>query len=86
MSPRSSRPETRNPVLSLPAIATLRRMPPETREALALVLADLAKDAAARGDHHAWHRHKAPMAAYWKAVAVYARHTARAVAPRRARR
>ncbi len=82
MSPRSSRPDTRNPMLSLPAIAALQRLPPETREALARVLADLATDAGARADH-AWRRHKAPMAAYWKAVAVYARHTARAIAPTR---
>jgi len=45
---------------------------------LTALLGDLAQDAAAWADH-AWRRHKAPMVAYWKAVAVYARHTARAV-------
>jgi hypothetical protein len=52
---------------------------------VACVLADLAKEAGVRVDY-AWHRHKAPMAAYWKAVAVYARHTARAIASAKARR
>lgn len=79
---RSVRRDIRNPVLALPAIRALQLMPSETRDALATVLMDLATDASARADH-AWSRHKAPMAAYWKAVAVYARHTARSVrAPR----
>lgn len=85
MIPRSARRETRNPVLALPAIAALQAMSPETRNAVARVLVDLAKDAGARADC-AWCRHKVPMAAYWKAVAVYARHTARAIAPPTRRR
>ncbi|MBN8908213.1 MAG: hypothetical protein BGO51_24325 [Rhodospirillales bacterium 69-11] len=75
---RSLRREVRNPILALPAIRSLQTMPAETRAALTVLLGDLAQDAAARADH-AWRRHKAPMAAYWKAVAVYARHTARAI-------
>ena len=46
------------------------------RAALRAVLLDLALDAGGRADL-SWRRHKAPMAAYWKAVAVYARHLAR---------
>jgi hypothetical protein len=75
---RSLRREVRNPILALPAIRSLQTMPAETRAALTALLGDLAQDATARADH-AWRRHKAPMAAYWKAVAVYARHTARAI-------
>ena len=82
MSARSTRREIRNPVLGLPAIRNLQAMPVEIREALAAVLTALAKDSSARADH-AWRRHKAPMAAYWKAVAIYARHTARAIRPPR---
>jgi hypothetical protein len=67
MIPRSARRERRDTVLALPAIGALQAMPPETRGAVAGVLADLARDAGARADD-AWHRHKAPMAAYWKAV------------------
>ena len=80
MIARSTRREIRNPVLALSAIRDLQAMPVEIREALASVLTALAEDSAARADH-AWRRHKAPMAAYWKAVAVYARHTARAIRP-----
>jgi len=75
---RSLHREVRNPILALPGIRSLQTMPAETRAALTALLGDLAQDAAARADH-AWRRHKAPTAAYWKAVAVYARHTARAI-------
>lgn len=68
----------RNPVLALPAIARLQALEPAARQALAEVLADLRQDAAARAET-SWRRHKAPMAAYWKAVAVYAGHIRRAI-------
>lgn len=68
----------RNPLLALPAVAKLRELPPATRADLRALLLDLGAEAQARADH-SWKRHKAPMAAYWKAVAVYARHTARAL-------
>lgn len=77
-TPRSSLAETRNPLLSLPATADLMQLPPEARAALRAVLIELRADAAARAQK-AWDSHKAPMAAYWKAVAVYAGHTARAL-------
>ena len=75
---RSSLPETRNPLLKLPAARKLADLPDESRRALRELLLELGRDANDRaGD--CWRRHKAPMAAYWKAVAVYARHTARLI-------
>jgi hypothetical protein len=78
MMPRSNRAEVRNPVLALPGMCRLRTLPQPMREALAALLDDIATDARARAEQ-CWRRHKAPMAAYWKAVAVYARHIARAI-------
>lgn len=75
---RSSRPVVRNPVLALPAAGRLAQLPASARDALADVLRDLSKDARERADK-AWRTHKGPMAAYWRAVSVYARHIARAV-------
>ncbi|TVS08237.1 MAG: hypothetical protein EA417_23175 [Gammaproteobacteria bacterium] len=75
---RSARPEIRNPVLALPSARKLAEMDPVSRRAVEAVLRDLADDARARADK-AWRSHKAPMAAYWKAVSVYARHLARAL-------
>lgn len=77
---RSSLASVRNPVLALPATAALLALPADARAALAAVLVDLAADAQVRADV-SWRKHKAPMAAYWKACAVYARHIARAVRP-----
>jgi hypothetical protein len=74
---RANRPDVRNPVLALPAAAQIQALPPEAREALRAVLLDLSRDARGRASE-SWRRHKAPMAAYWKAVAVYARHCAAA--------
>lgn len=37
---------------------------------------DIRRDAQERAEK-CWKKHKAPMAAYWKAVSVYAGHTAR---------
>jgi hypothetical protein len=56
----------------------LRALPPEQRAALKAVLRDIALDARFRAEK-CWRTHKAPMAAYWKAVSVYAGHTARAL-------
>ncbi len=75
---RSNNAEVRNPLLALPAMRSIRLLPPDVRACLAALLRDLAADANDRANA-AWRRHKAPMAAYWKAVAVYARHTARAI-------
>ena len=46
--------------------------------ALRKVLKAISADARARADK-CWRTHKAPMAAYWKAVAVYANHASRAL-------
>ena len=73
---RSARCEVRNPLLALPAARALIRLPPEARVVIALLLEDLARDARVRAEA-SWAKHKAPMAAYWKAVSVYARHLAR---------
>ena len=73
---RSSRPDVRNPLLSLPAAARIAALPPEARAALRALCTDLSKEARAKAEQ-CWRSHKAPMAAYWKAVSVNARHTAR---------
>lgn len=75
---RSNRAEVRNPILRLPGFAKLKRLPRPVREALADLLWELGADASVRAED-CWRKHKAPMAAYWKACAVYARHIARAL-------
>lgn len=77
MKSRSARRDVRNPVLNLPSIAKLQECP--DRALLAQALLELAADARARAEK-SWRTHKAPMALYWKAVAVYAKHIARAIA------
>lgn len=72
----AGRAAVRNPILALPAMTALRQLTPDTRTALRAILIDLAADARTRADE-SWRRHKAPMAAYWKAVSVYAGHIAR---------
>lgn len=64
----------RNPLMALPAAAKLAALPAESRAALCELLAELRADADARAEN-AWRRRKGPMAAYWRAVATYARHT-----------
>lgn len=78
--PRSDRREVRNPVLALPSMKAMQALPKESRLALVAVLDDLAKDAAGRAEK-SWRQNKGPMAAYWKAVSVYAKHTRAAVRP-----
>lgn len=73
---RSARPDVRNPLLALPSAQAIKALPPEARDALRAVLLDVRRDAQVRAEA-CWKKHKAPMAAYWKAVAVYAGHTAR---------
>jgi hypothetical protein len=63
-------------MLALPGTARLLQLDPHTRFLLRAVLLDLAVDARTRAED-SWRRHKAPMAAYWKAVSVYAGHLAR---------
>jgi hypothetical protein len=61
-----------NPLLKLPAGKALLALPAEQRKALEPVLREL-RDQANREAENAWKRRKGPMAAYWRAVATYAR-------------
>jgi hypothetical protein len=78
MTDRSARLAVRNPILGLAAAKLLRELPPEARSALREVLAEIAKEARARAEA-SWNTRKAPMAAYWQAVNVYAKHIKHAV-------
>jgi hypothetical protein len=82
MSARSNRVDVRNPLLRLPAAQAIANLPPEARAALRALLVEIGADARARADE-CWRKHKAPMACYWKALAVYAGHAAR-LAPKAA--
>lgn len=73
MSTRSSRRDVRNPILALPAARLLDELPQEARDALLAVLSEIRLDSRERADK-CWRTHKAPMAAYWKAVSVYTGH------------
>ena len=73
---RSSKPDVRNPLVHMDAAVAIQALPVEARNALKLLLKEVSKDARGRANK-AWTTHKAPMAAYWKAVAVYANHAQR---------
>lgn len=78
---RSNRAEVRNPVLTLPAVARLRALDPETRRALQDLLLELQQDARQRAEA-SWRSRKPPLAAYWAACGVYAGHIARSIGPK----
>lgn len=67
-----------NPLLQLPAGRALLALPPADRRRLEAVMRDLRAQADAAAEQ-AWGRRKGPMAAYWRAVSTYARHTAHAL-------
>ncbi|WP_232459095.1 hypothetical protein [Burkholderia ubonensis] len=67
-----------NPLLRLPAARSLVNLPTDSRRALAAVLRALRAQANTEAET-AWSRRKGPMAAYWRAVATYARHLAHAL-------
>ncbi len=67
-----------NPLLALPAGRALRALPTEVRAPLVKLLRELRTQSNTEAEK-AWGRRKAPMAAYWRAVATYARHTAHAL-------
>lgn len=71
-----------NPLLDLPAGRDLLDLPPEHRKVIAKVFRDLRSQANEEAEK-AWQRRKGPMAAYWRAVATYARHTAHALEKRK---
>lgn len=73
---RSNRIDVRNPLLQLPSAQQIVNLPAPARQALRALLKDISADARLRAEK-CWRTHKAPMAAYWKAVAVYANHTQR---------
>lgn len=78
---RAAAPETRNPLLALPAAHDLRALlieQPETRRRLHALLRALGDQASERAED-SWRRRKGPMAAYWRAVSIYARHIAAVV-------
>jgi hypothetical protein len=76
MGERSTSAEVRNPILALDSGKRLSTLGPLARAELRGVLLDIRADAQARAEK-CWRTHKAPMAAYWKAVAVYAGHISR---------
>jgi hypothetical protein len=67
-----------NPLLKLPADRALRSLPREQRAPLQALLRELRAQADAEAEK-SWRKRKGPMAAYWRAVATYARHTAHAL-------
>jgi hypothetical protein len=75
-SRRSSRPEVRNPLVVLPGVQGLLDLPADARGALRTALLDIRRDAKDRAQS-CWRKHKAPMAVYWKVLAVYAGHLSR---------
>lgn len=73
---RSSLPIVRNPLLAMPSAADIAALPPEAKAALRKLALEASAAWRAKADE-CWKRHKPPMAAYWKAWAVNARHLAR---------
>jgi hypothetical protein len=67
-----------NPLLKLPAGRALLDLPAEQRAPLEAVLRELRAQADAEAER-SWKKRKGPMAAYWRAVATYARHAAHAL-------
>jgi len=78
---RSARREVRNPVLRLPAARGIMALPANQRRPLGILLRELSAQAA-EDAHRSWKTNKGIMAAYWKAVSVYAKHLAHVVDPR----
>ena len=67
-----------NPLLRLPAGRRLMALPGADRRRIAEVCRELRGKANDEAEK-AWRRRKGPMAAYWRAVATYARHLAHAL-------
>lgn len=67
-----------NPLLKLPAGRALLALPESDRTRIEAVMREL-REQANREAESAWQRRKGPMAAYWRAVSTYARHTAHAL-------
>jgi hypothetical protein len=67
-----------NPLLQLPAGRALSELPAAQRAPLEDLLRQLRHQANTEAEK-AWAKRKGPMAAYWRAVSTYARHTAHAL-------
>ncbi|TAA12429.1 hypothetical protein EA658_10040 [Pseudoxanthomonas winnipegensis] len=67
-----------NPLLNLPAGKALQSLPAPDRARIEAVMRDLRQQANAEAEK-AWERRKGSRAAYWRAVATYARHVAHAL-------
>ncbi|WP_372394023.1 hypothetical protein ABMY26_00910 (plasmid) [Azospirillum sp. HJ39] len=78
---RSAELEVRNPVLRLPAARAIQALPLEQRRPLGILLRELSTQADVQAED-AWRARKGIMAAYWRAVATYAKHLARVIEPR----
>ncbi len=86
MSVRSTSAQVRNPIAADSEVAKIiAAMSPEGRESLRKILKALSASWRSKADK-AWRTHKPPMAAYWKAGAVNARHLSvalKSAAPRK---
>jgi hypothetical protein len=79
MSGRSTGLAVRNPVLGLPAaVAALRALDPQQREALRAVLMAI-RDEALSKERESYRKRKGPMVSYWMAAATYLKHTAHVI-------
>lgn len=67
-----------NPLLQLPAAQKLLALSPEQRAPVEAILREL-RDQADELAEKSWRQRKGPMAAYWRAVATYSIHLARAL-------
>ncbi|MGE0701783.1 MAG: hypothetical protein AB7O57_21980 [Hyphomicrobiaceae bacterium] len=81
---RSAKREVRNPVLALRSARAIQGLPLDQRRPLGVLLRELAVEAEGQAQV-AWRRRKGIMAAYWRAVATYAKHLARAIDAKNAR-
>jgi hypothetical protein len=70
----------RDPLVLLPAASRISMLPVDSQIVLRELLGEIALDARQRAEK-CWKTHKAPMAAYWKAVSVYAGHARRLCNP-----
>ncbi|MCY4584360.1 MAG: hypothetical protein OXE50_16440 [Chloroflexi bacterium] len=69
---------SRDDALRAKWVGRFAALPAPARDALRGALLDLRAEALDRAEY-CWRKHKAPMAAYWKAVGVYAGHMARSL-------
>lgn len=73
---RDTLAETRNPLLKLPSVRKLIEMPEDSKAVMRQLCLELSREANEQAQY-CWKKYKAPMAAYWKAVSVWAKHFAR---------